>query len=161
MVLYKDAIYCVGLYVEKKDIRTFLLDRMRDTECAVAERFDLPSDFRVDDYFQGQFGIFRGEESHKVVIEFDQRVAEFVRTRRVHPSQELAPLKHGGVRMTMTLGDLTELATWVLGFGETAVVVEPPELVARVTRELQGALSRYGKGAKPPAVPEAVDLKEV
>jgi predicted DNA-binding transcriptional regulator YafY len=63
--------------------------------------------------------------------------------------------------MTMTLGDLTELATWVLGFGETAVVVEPPELVARVTRELQGALSRYGKGAKPPAVPEAVDLKEV
>ena len=30
MVLYKDAIYCVGLHVQKDEIRTFLLDRMRD-----------------------------------------------------------------------------------------------------------------------------------
>jgi predicted DNA-binding transcriptional regulator YafY len=47
--------------------------------------------------------------------------------------------------MTMMIGDLTELATWILGFGETARVVEPPELVDRVTRELEGALLHYGK----------------
>jgi predicted DNA-binding transcriptional regulator YafY len=143
MVLYKDAIYCVGLHVDKSEIRTFLLDRMRDTECAIHERFDLPDDFRIDDYFQGQFGIFRGAERRKVVIDFDARVAEFVRTRRVHPSQELTSLPDGGVRLVMSIGDLTELGTWVLGFGETARVVEPPELVERVTKELEGALSRY------------------
>ena len=42
MVLYKDAVYCVGLHVGKNEIRTFLLDRMRDTECAATERFELP-----------------------------------------------------------------------------------------------------------------------
>jgi predicted DNA-binding transcriptional regulator YafY len=145
MVLYKDAIYCVGLHVGKKEIRTFLLDRMRDTECAVTERFELPEDFSIDDHFQGQFGIWRGSEPKRVVIDFDAKVAEFVRTRRVHPSQELAPLQKGGVRMTMMIGDLTELATWILGFGETARVVEPPELVERVIRELEGALAHYGK----------------
>jgi predicted DNA-binding transcriptional regulator YafY len=150
MVLYKDAVYCVGLHVGKNEIRTFLLDRMRDTECAVSERFDLPPDFKVDDYFQGQFGIWRGAEGKRVVIDFDARVAEFVRTRRVHPSQELTPLPKGGVRMTMMIGDLTELATWILGFGETARVVEPPDLVERVTKELEGALSLYGKLAKKP-----------
>ena len=145
MVLYKDAIYCVGLHVGKKEIRTFLLDRMRDTECAVTERFELPEGFSIDDYFQGQFGIWRGKEPKRVVIDFDAKVAEFVRTRRIHPSQQIESLPKGGVRMTMMIGDLTELATWILGFGETARVVEPPELVERVTRELEGALAHYAK----------------
>jgi len=145
MVLYKDAIYCVGLHVQKNEIRTFLLDRMRDTECAVTERFELPEGFSIDDHFQGQFGIWRGGEPRRVVIDFDARVAEFVRTRRVHPSQEITPLSNGGVRLSMAIGDLTELATWILGFGETARVVEPPDLVDRVTRELEGALANYGR----------------
>lgn len=149
LVLYKDAIYCVGLHVGRGEVRTFLLDRMRDTECAVTERFELPPDFSIDDYFQGQFGIWRGGEPRRVVIDFDQRVTEFVRTRKVHPSQELTSLPGGGVRLTMHIGDMTELATWVLGFGETARVLEPPDLVERVKRELAGALARYADD--PPA----------
>ncbi|XYI01201.1 helix-turn-helix transcriptional regulator [Sorangium sp. So ce1128] len=149
LVLYKDAIYCVGLHVGRGEVRTFLLDRMRDTECAVTERFELPPDFSIDDYFQGHFGIWRGGEPRRVVIDFDERVTEFVRTRKVHPSQEITPLPSGGVRLTMHIGDMTELATWVLGFGETARVVEPPDLVDRVKRELTGALARYAEA--PPA----------
>lgn len=143
MVLYKDAIYCVGFHVGKGEIRTFLLDRMRDTECAVTERFELPEDFSIDDYFQGQFGIFRGGEPRRVVIDFDARVAEFIRSRKVHPSQELTVLPGGGVRLTMAIGDLTEVATWILGFGETAQVIEPADLVERIKNELKGALARY------------------
>ena len=79
MVLYKDAIYCVGLHTGKGEIRTFLLDRMRDTESSALERFELPPDFKVDDYFQGGFGIWRGSEKIKVVIDFDASVAELVR----------------------------------------------------------------------------------
>jgi predicted DNA-binding transcriptional regulator YafY len=160
MVLYKDAIYCVGLHVGKKEIRTFLLDRMRDTECAATERFELPEDFSIDDHFQGQFGIWRGSEPKKVVIDFDAKVAEFVRTRKVHPSQDLKPLPKGGVRMTMMIGDLTELATWILGFGETAKVVEPPDLVERVRKELEGALAQYGASARRPSkAPPAEDAE--
>ena len=144
MVLYKDAIYCVGLHVARDEIRTFLLDRMRDTECAVSERFALPPGFSIDEHFQGQFGIWRGGEPRRVVIDFDPRVAEFVRTRNVHPSQEIVALSSGGVRLSITIGDLTEVATWILGFGETATVIEPPDLVERVKKELQGALARYG-----------------
>lgn len=149
MVLYKDAIYCVGKHLGHGGIRTFLLDRMSDTECSATERFDLPPDFQVDDYFQGTFGIFRGGPTSSVVIDFDARVAEFVLARRVHPSQVLTPLPEGGVRLAMTIGDMTELGTWILGFGDTARVVEPPELVDRVRRELAGALARYDA---PPAV---------
>jgi predicted DNA-binding transcriptional regulator YafY len=149
MVLYKDAIYCVGYHVAKQELRTFLLDRMRDTECAITERFELPEDFRIEDHFQGQFGIWRGRASRKVVIEFDARVNEYVETRRVHPSQSIERLADGGIRLTMEIGDLTEVTTWVLGFGETAKVVEPPELRDRVRAELENALARYGQPAAP------------
>jgi predicted DNA-binding transcriptional regulator YafY len=148
MVLYKDAIYCVGLHLGRGEIRTFLLDRMGDTECSATERFELPADFKVDDYFQGTFGIFRGGPPRDVVIDFDARVAEFVRSRRVHPSQSLTPLPGGGIRLAMAIGDLTELGTWILGFGDTAKVVEPPDLVERVRGELAGALALYEAPAK-------------
>jgi predicted DNA-binding transcriptional regulator YafY len=151
MVLYKDAIYCVGLHVARGEVRTFLLDRMRDTECAVTERFALPPAFSIDDHFQGQFGIWSGGKPQRVVIDFDERVTDFVRTRKVHKSQKLTALPDGGVRLTMHIADLTELATWVLGFGETARVVEPDDLAERVRRELEGALRRYTVPVPAPA----------
>jgi predicted DNA-binding transcriptional regulator YafY len=143
MVLYKDAIYCVGLHTGRGEIRTFLLDRMRDTESSALERFELPPDFRVDDYFQGGFGIWRGRKKIKVVIDFDPSVADLVRSRRVHESQKLVLLPDGALRLTMTVGDTTELLSWVLGWGKKATVVEPPALVQDVEKELGEALSKY------------------
>lgn len=148
MVLYKESIYCVGLHVAKNEVRTFLLDRMRDTESATTQRFELPETFKIEDYFQGQFGIWHSDEEQKVVIEFDPRVREYIETRRIHPSQVLTTTRGGRIRLTMTIGDLTELTTWILGFGETAMVLEPPILRERVEKELSNALDRYKKRSK-------------
>lgn len=144
MVLHRDSIYCVGYHVGRGSVRTFLLDRMRDTQAAVTERFDLPKDFDIDDYFQGEFGIFKGVDKQRVVIEFDAHAAEYLRLRKVHPSQRLATIAGGGVRLTMTVGDLNQLTSWVLEWGKRARVIEPPELVVRVREELEGALAQYG-----------------
>jgi hypothetical protein len=86
-----------------------------------------------------------------VVIDFDARVREYVETRRIHPSQEISVQEDGSVRLSMTIGDLTEVTTWVLGFGETANVVEPESLRQRVRSELENALKRYGLGPTNPA----------
>ena len=143
LVLHRDSIYCVGYHVAREEIRTFVLDRMRDTECSATERFALPEDFKVDDYFQGEFGIWKSNERHKVVIEFAPEVAQYVRVRKVHASQKLAGIAGGGIRLTMTVGALQPVVTWVLEWGKHARVVEPPELIARVKDELTGALSLY------------------
>jgi predicted DNA-binding transcriptional regulator YafY len=145
LVLHRDSIYCVGLHVDKEEIRTFVLDRMRDTQCAITERFELPADFRIDDYFQGELGVWRSEKRHKVVIDFDAQGAEYVRMRKVHASQKLAGIAGGGVRLTVTVGNLNPVVSWVLEWGPRARVVEPPELVERVKDELEKALAGYGK----------------
>jgi len=120
---------------------------MRDTECIFSERFELPADFKIDEYFQGEFGIWRAPEQHKVVIEFDAHAAEYIRARRVHHSQRLATIAGGGVRLTMTIGNLTQVVSWVLEWGARAKVVEPPELIDRVRTELAGALALYPAGS--------------
>ena len=77
------------------------------------------------------------------MIEFDAHAAEYIRTRRVHPTQKLSNTGDGGVRLTLTIGDLTQLTSWVLEWGGRARVIEPPELVARVQNELEQALANY------------------
>lgn len=152
LVLHRDSIYCVGQHVERGEVRTFLLDRMRNSHCLVTERFALPPGFDVDDYFQGEFGVWRAAERHRVVIDFDAHAAEYVRMRKVHSTQRLAPTPRGGVRLSMTIGSLQQVTSWVLEWGPHATAVEPPELVERVTAELAAALANYGgtAPARPP-----------
>ncbi len=143
MVLHRDSIYCVGYHCDKQEIRTFVLDRMRDTVVSYVENFELPEDFEIDEYFQGEFGVFKSEERVKVVVEFDAKAAEYVRMRKAHPSQKLSNISGGGVRLTMTVGHLAPVTSWVLEWGPRARVVSPPELVERVKAELKEALSLY------------------
>jgi predicted DNA-binding transcriptional regulator YafY len=150
LVLHRDSIYCVGYHVGRSEVRTFVLDRMRDTQCAVTERFEVPSEFDVDDYFQGEFGIWKSATKHKVVIDFDAQAAEYVRTRKVHTSQRLTALAGGGVRLTMTVGNLNPVTSWVLEWGQRAKVIEPAELAERVKSELETALSAYNDGKRKP-----------
>lgn len=147
LVLHRDAIYAVGLHVAHNEVRTFLLDRMRATQCSTTERFVLPDDFDVDDYFQGELGIWRSSEKHKVVVDFDAQAVPYIRGRRIHPSQRLAPLPNGGVRVTMTVGNLNPVVSWVLEWGQRAKVVEPAELAERVRGELAAALAKYDESS--------------
>ena len=125
-----------------------VLDRMQDTQIHHTEHFDLPEDFAIDEYFQGELGMFKSGERHKVIVDFDAQGAEYVRMRTVHPSQKLSPLPGGGVRLTMTVGSLLPVTSWVLEWGQRARVVGPPELVTRVEAELRAALDQYAGGKR-------------
>lgn len=151
MVLHRDSIYCVGLHIQREAVRTFVLDRMRDTQIQYTEHFELPEDFDVDEYFQGELGVFKSDVRHKVVIDFDAKGAEYARMRTVHPSQKLVSLPGGGVRLTMTVGNLNPVTSWALEWGARAKVVEPQELVDRVEGELREALELYtGRARRKP-----------
>jgi predicted DNA-binding transcriptional regulator YafY len=121
---------------------------MRNTEFSVTERFEVPPDFNLDDYFQGEFGIWKGGKRQKVVIDFDAHAAPYVRMRKAHASQKLSALPGGGVRLSMTVGNLNPVVSWVLEWGKCARAVEPPELVERVKSELKDALAGYQRSAR-------------
>jgi predicted DNA-binding transcriptional regulator YafY len=143
MILHKGAVHCVGHDLGRDVVSSFVLDRMSETRTSEAERFVLPDGFVVGEFLQGEFGVGRAETTRRVLIEFEAGAAEEVRSRRVHPSQRIATSADGRIRLSMSLGDLEPVASWVLGFGGQARVIEPPELRAAVVKELKRATLRY------------------
>lgn len=144
LLLYKDAIYCLAGDTRNKTVRALALDGILEARCHDEERFALPRDFAVDDYVQGQFGIWQGGTSaRRLIIDFDATVRDYLTSRLIHRSQRLENLPDGRVRLHLELSDLREVATWVLGFGKCAVVREPSELRDQVRRELEDALGHY------------------
>ena len=145
LVLYCEGVYCVGLIPARDEIRTFSLDRMRDVQALSEERFDLPASFRVEDHFEGEFGVAVPKEPVKVVLELDAAVARNLRDVRIHPSQKLSPNPGGGARVTLQLEDPLSLASYVLGLGGGVQVLEPETLREHLRAELELMLAQYAK----------------
>lgn len=144
LLLHRGSIVCVGRDVEEDAVRVFLFDRMADLRANDTERFELPSDFDLSTCLHGDFGPAPPEaKPQRVLVEFDARVAEDVRARRVHPSQKIATAPDGRVRVSLAVPLLDSVRHWILGFGAAARVIEPPELAAEIAEELKRAAHRY------------------
>jgi predicted DNA-binding transcriptional regulator YafY len=104
------------------------------------ERFIPPDDFDLDTYSKDSFGVIR-TDPERVVIRFDPSLERFLMENIWHPSQEFS--KAGSVLLTMEVGGLTEVMSWVLGFGRQAEVLEPERLRAAVAEEVTAVAGRY------------------
>ena len=69
-----------------------------------------------------------------VLLRFHERVADYIREKKWHDSQELRELNGGGVELRLRLSGLAEVERWVLSWGGNAVVVRPRQLAASVKR---------------------------
>jgi predicted DNA-binding transcriptional regulator YafY len=142
LVIHRGSIYCVGGTPGSSELSVVAFDRMQDL--AILERnFSLPEDFDVEACIDGEFGISASPKKTRVLIEFDARIADEIRARKVHPTQRVATAPDGRVRLSMSVGDLDEVRRWVLAFGPNARVVEPGELVDAVRESLRSSLERY------------------
>ncbi len=147
LVLHGGAIACVAHDVDRDTTRAFAFERMADLEASADERFELPADFAIGDWLQGDFGIARTARTMKLLLEFESRAADGVRNRRVHPSQKFGVAPDGRVRATMSLPEspevLERVRSWLLGFGAAVRVLEPRELAEEIAAELRRAADRY------------------
>ncbi len=135
------AWYCIGYCHERREVRTFALDRMATVEDA-GVGFEAPADFSIERYLAGSLAIERGE-LRRVVVEFDRSEAPYIKGRVWHRSQVLEELSDGALRMTLEVGGLGEVMRWVMSLGSHAWVTEPQDLRRQIAAELDAARSRY------------------
>ena len=141
LLIYKKGLYLVSKSLHHDAIRTFALDGFRSVDWLRGERFAYPNDYDPSRMYEGAFGIISGPRQ-RVRIFFDESVARYVRRRRWHPSQRIRSVD-GGIELTMQAAGTVEIRSWVLGFGEKAVVVEPAALRSEIADELRRASARY------------------
>ncbi len=141
LLVYKKGLYLAGYSHQHREIRTFALDGFRAVDWLKGEHFEYPADYRPEQLTEGAFGLIRGEPA-RVRILFDPKVARYVQRRQWHPTQRFRRV-NGGIELVMDVQGTTELASWVLGFGDRAVVLEPSGLRKEIEAELERAGRAY------------------
>lgn len=142
LVIHRGSIVVLGARAGSREVLVEPFEAMADVRASETEHFDLPGSFDVADFVHGEFGVGRAERG-RVIVEFDARVADEIRARRLHPQQKLATSSDGRVRVQVPLVNVDAVVAWVLSYGDAARVVEPPELARRVATVLERAASRY------------------
>jgi len=123
----------------RKDIRTFVPARIQSVQ-PTGETFKRSQKFSLEERLRDSFGVHSGEGKFEVVIRFSPRVADYIREKKWHASQQLRELKAGGVELRLKLSSLVEIERWILGWGGDAKVVRPPKLVELVRRSARRIL---------------------
>ena len=127
------GLYLIAHCHRRRDVRMFAVERIRSLT-ATDHPYQLPLGFDVAAYVQDALVVMRGRQI-AVELLFDRPTAAWARDRVWHPSQELAPLKGGKLRMTLRVADTRELVGWILSFGQGVRVVGPDALRERVRQE--------------------------
>ena len=141
LMYFRGGLYLFAYVEEYQQIRTFAIERIESIE-KTRDAFEKPPDFSVESYLESAFGVVK-EEPFDVEIIFSKDIAEYVRSRIWHPSQQVREIGDGRIRMKLHVGGEFELGSWILSFGPSAIIVSPERLRRRVEAELARALDNY------------------
>ena len=117
----------------RKDIRTFVPARIKAAR-RTGKTFVPSRQFSLDQRLRDSFGVQSGQGKFPVVIRFNAQVADYIREKRWHESQQLRELPAGALELRLQLSGLDEVERWVLSWGGNAKVVRPHELASAVQR---------------------------
>lgn len=126
----------------RQDIRTFAPSRIASAQ-PTGKSFPKPARFALEKHLSDSFGVFSRDGDYTVIARFDDPVADYIREKRWHPSQELLDLPGGGVELRLRLGSLVEIQRWLIGWGRHVQVLAPPELVTAIRQTAQTLLDRH------------------
>jgi proteasome accessory factor B len=134
------GMYLLAYVPAYKDVRTFAVDRI--AAVSLQKETFTPTQKVGDDVFANSLGVNTGPPA-RVELEFDARVAPYVRARVWHTSQQVREEADGRVRLTMNVCHDWALRSWILSWGSFVRVVSPAVLAKEVRTDLQAASGRY------------------
>lgn len=143
MVVHRGALLVVGAQsATPEDGQVVAFESMTEIRTSETEHFELPDSFDLNDFLHGELGVAPPSRA-RFTVEFDARVADEIRAKKLHPQQKIFTAPDGRVRVSMPLVDDGSAIAWVLSWGDAARVVDPPELARAVGDILARAAARY------------------
>jgi predicted DNA-binding transcriptional regulator YafY len=133
------GLYLLAYVPEYSQVRTFALERIQDVSL-LEEKFT-PIEELPNDAFPHSLGVHSGPPE-RIEIEFQPAVADYVRARQWHPSQQIRE-GDGGVLVTLDVCIDRALHSWILSFGPFARVIAPERLAREIAEQFEEARARY------------------
>jgi predicted DNA-binding transcriptional regulator YafY len=132
--------YLFGHDLERGQLRTFALPRMRDVRLT-SKRFHRPADFSIGKILRGSFGAHSGKKKHRIKLQFDSFAARLVAERIWHESQRIHCRRDGSIILELELTGLEEIERWILSWGSHVRVLAPPGLI-EIVRGTAGSIEK-------------------
>ncbi|WP_437204928.1 helix-turn-helix transcriptional regulator [Planctomicrobium sp. SH664] len=135
--------YLIGRSSLHREVRTFHTGRIEHSELT-EESFTVPPRFNLRRYFGNAWNLIKEAKSPaRVVIRFQPMVATNVSEVTWHSTQQLSWNEDGTLDFTVDVDGINEISWWILGYGDQARVLEPPELEALIHQRAEAMVAQY------------------
>ena len=135
--------YVVGRSSLHRAKRTFNLGRILQIE-PLEDRFQVPRGFSIARYLGNAWHMIpETGPDREVVVRFDRLVAQNVAEVNWHKTQRVVFRDDGSADFHVTVSGLNEISWWILGYGDQAEVLQPPELRQLIAQRAKGMADKY------------------
>jgi len=136
------ASYVIAFDELRGALRTFKLERVTDATI-LDDGYTIPEDFDPYQRLSSAWGVM-DETEVEVRLRFTATAASRVRESVWHHSQRITDGADGGCEMTIRVGGVREIRSWVLSWGADVEVLAPDALRDDVAEHAQRMASMYG-----------------
>jgi predicted DNA-binding transcriptional regulator YafY len=134
---YRNRWFVLGMKKKGKEIITLALDRIQAVEPAINELFHEQKNFDAHSWFSPIVGVTRntGENPIKIIFWASSIHAPYIKTKPVHPSQQIVEEVNDGTHFSIEVIPNFELERELIGFGEGLKVLSPNNIVRQLKRK--------------------------
>lgn len=145
LLFVRRSWYAIGRSSLHRSVRTFNLGRILKAEI-INRSYEIPRRFSLDRYLGNAWSLIRERgKRFEVVVRFQPKVAYNVAEVQWHKTQRLVWNDDGTLDFHVTVDGLQEIVWWILGYGDQAEVLEPPELRDEVRRHAEAMRKKYAR----------------
>jgi len=141
------AWYVIGRSSVHNAVRTFKLNRIRDTQI-LDDAFDDGSNFDLAEYIGRAWSMIPEGRIYDVRLRFAPKVASNVTEVQWHSTQKVAHDVDGSAIVDFRVDGLGEITWWVLGYGDQVEVLAPVALRNKIT-EVAHRMAKLNNGPAP------------
>jgi len=139
LLFFKNGLYIGGYAHNRQALRLFAVERI-ETLTILPERFDVRSDYSVEQLTGTAFGLIEEGEARQLEIEFAAEIAHLIRERIWHPDQRIEEHTDGSLTLRFSASGDREILAWLYSFVPHVRVVEPQQLRRQFAEGLKKAL---------------------
>jgi predicted DNA-binding transcriptional regulator YafY len=142
---YRNRWFILGMKKQGKEIVTFALDRIQGIRLLPHEPFRRHKQFDPLTYFSNIIGVTRNvaDTPDHIVFLADHHQAPYIKTKPIHPSQQIVETTKEGVTFSIDVIPNFELERELMGFGEGLKILSPNNLVRRIKRKVRLMYEAY------------------
>jgi predicted DNA-binding transcriptional regulator YafY len=136
--------YVIGRSSLHRSTRTFNVGRIRQLE-PLEDNYQIPRGFSIERYLGNAWHLIpEPGPDHEVLIRFSRLVAQNVAEVVWHKTQQVHHNDDGTLDFRVKVSGVGEISWWVLGYGDQAQVLQPPQLRQIVAERATRTAHQYG-----------------